>query len=136
MISSLCMTIFIKMKINHHLDPASSPPLLRHAACLHLLHPSHGQVVINQLVNLGYLMCIEINHSCHGRIVNEFMNDGDRRGDDNDEKYHLSIIYHLTVSKLIMMTIPIMIISISIFDLSIVGSRCRTLSNSPFIFGH
>ena len=64
--------------------------------------------------------------------------DGDRRGDDNDEKYHLSIIYHLTVSKLIMMTIPIMImiISISIFDLSIVGSRCRTLSNSPFIFGH
>ena len=65
------------MKINHHLDPASSPPLLRHAACLHLLHPSHGQVVINQLVNLGYLMCIEINHSCHGRIVNELMNDGD-----------------------------------------------------------
>ena len=60
----------------------------------------------------------------------------DRCGDDNDEKYHLSITYHLTVSKLIMMTIPIMIISISIFDLSIVGSRCRTLSNSPFIFGH
>ena len=64
--------------------------------------------------------------------------DDDWRGDDNDEKYHLSITYHLTVSKLIMMTIPIMImiISISIFDLSIVGSRCRTLSNSPFIFGH